>query len=187
MRVRQQRRAFTLMEIVLTMAIMVMIVAIGYPSFEALSSGIKVEGASDAVRGAWAEAQAHAVNEGRAYRFAVIPNKGNFRIAPDSSDYWGGSVPAPDDPDNAPLVLERALPKGMIFTGDGSTASAGGDDTVLAEGDSGSGQWVTTVVFLPDGTVSDDVDLTLRYENARPITLHLRALTGVVTAQRGEE
>jgi prepilin-type N-terminal cleavage/methylation domain-containing protein len=183
---RRQRRAYTLMEIMLVMAIMVIIVGIGYPSIEALSAGVKVEGASDAVRGAWAEAQARAVNEGRPYRFAVVPGKGNYRVAPDSSDYWGGGTPAADDPDNPPLVLEKSLPKGMVFTLDGAAPAADPrGETALPDDGVDPGQWSSTAVFLPDGTAQDDVDITLQLEGVQPITVHLRALTGVVTVQRG--
>ena len=42
-------------------------------------------------------------------------NKGNFRVAPDGNEYWSGrgEVPTDADPDNPPLVLEDALPKGI--------------------------------------------------------------------------
>jgi prepilin-type N-terminal cleavage/methylation domain-containing protein len=184
---RQRRRGYTLLEVVLTMAIMVMLAALGYPTLDSMYTGVKVEAASDAVRAAWAEAQAHAVNEGRAYRFAVVPGKGNYRVAPDSSDYWKGNTPTPDDPDNAPIVLENSLPKGIVFTTDGGPLpSDGGNDTALPNDGVGAGQWSTTAVFLPDGTAQDDADITLRLHDARPITVHLRALTGVVTVQRGD-
>jgi prepilin-type N-terminal cleavage/methylation domain-containing protein len=111
MTMRPRRRAVTLMELILVMALMVIIAAIGYPTIDAMYVGVKVEGASDSVRGAWSEAQAHAVNEGRPYRFSVIPGKGNFRVAPDGSDYWsGGNLPAPDDPENPPVVIQKSLP-----------------------------------------------------------------------------
>jgi Tfp pilus assembly protein FimT len=170
--VRQQRRAYTLMEVLLVMAVMIMILAVGYPAIDSYCEGLKVDAAADDVRGAWSEAQAQAVNEGRPYRFAVIPGKGNYRVAPHSDAYWtGGSPPSPDDPDNPPIILEKSLPDGVVFPSGGEAA----------------GQWSTQAVFLPDGTAEDDADITLRLDNSRPISLHLRALTGVVTVQRGED
>jgi prepilin-type N-terminal cleavage/methylation domain-containing protein len=184
---RQRRRGYTLMEIVLTMAIMVMLAALGYPTIDSLYTNVKVEAASDAVRAAWAEAQAHAVNEGRAYRFAVVPGKGNFRIAPDSSDFWTGSTPSQNDPDNPFVVDCKALPTGIVFTMDGSSPPpVGSSDTALPEDGVDPGQWHTAAVFLPDGTAQEDADITFQLDGTRPITIHLRALTGVVTVQRGE-
>src|SRR5947209_6241409 len=130
---RQRRRAYTLMEVMMVMAVMVMLSAIGYPAIDNFYTGVKVEAASDAVRAAWSEAQAHAVNEGRPYRFSVVPGKGNYRVAPDSADYWGGSLPTPEDPDNPPAVIEKSLPKGIVFTTNGEPVSLGSGETSLPD------------------------------------------------------
>src|SRR5262245_43682984 len=103
---RQRRRAYTLVEVTLVLALMVILAAIGYPSIDAMYTGGKVEGASDSVRAAWSEAQAHAVNEGRPYRFAMIPGKGNYRLAPHSDDYWSGGTPPRSGPDDTTIVLQ---------------------------------------------------------------------------------
>jgi type II secretory pathway pseudopilin PulG len=184
---RQRRRAYTLVEVTLVLALMVILGAVGYPSIEAMYAGVKVEGASDSVRAAWSEAQAHAVNEGRPYRFAVVPGKGNYRVAPDSADYWNGDNHPPLGEDNPAIVLEGSLPKGMVFTMSGSgSPPSGNEDTALADGAVSSGQWSTAAVFLPDGTAQDDCDITLELAGARPMVVHLRALTGVVTVERGD-
>jgi prepilin-type N-terminal cleavage/methylation domain-containing protein len=187
MRGRQRRRAYTLMEVLLVMGVMVMLAAIGYPAIDSFYVGVRVEASSDAVRAAWSEAQAHAVNEGRPYRFSVVPGKGNYRVAPDSADYWAGSTPEADDPENPPLVLEKSLPRGLIFTVNGEAPFDGNGETSLPDDGVASGQWSTMAVFLPDGTARDDADVTLRLDGARPITLHLRSLTGVVTVQRADD
>jgi prepilin-type N-terminal cleavage/methylation domain-containing protein len=174
---RQRRRAFTLMELMLTMAIMVMVAAVSYPSLDALYAGVKVDAAGDAVRAAWSQAEAHAINEGRPYRFAVMPGTGKYRVAPDSDAYWsgGGDTPASDDPDNPPMVLEDSLPEGINFAL--GNAGAGAD---------GSG-YAGTAVFLPDGSARDDVEINVGTGDAPGLTLRLRGLTGVVTVQRGGE
>ncbi len=182
----RSRRAYTLMEVMLVMAVMVMFAAIGYPAIDSLYSGVKVDAASDAVRTAWSEAKTHAVNEGRAYRFAVVPGKGNYRVAPDGSDYWSGSAPPQADPDNPAIVLENALPKGIVFTLNDATAGPTDGDTALPEGGVSSGQWSTVATFLPDGTADDDVKITLQMDGSRPTIISLRSLTGAVTVQRGE-
>jgi len=186
MMLRQRRRAYTLMEILLVMAVMVMFAAIGYPAIDNFYSGVKVEAASDAVRAAWSEAQAHAVNEGRPYRFAVVPGKGNYRVAPDGSDYWSGGTPPQSDADNPAIVLENSLPKGIVFTTEGGMAGPSNGETSLPDNGVSSGQWTTTAVFLPDGTAQDDVEITLQMDGSRPTTICLRSLTGAVTVQRGE-
>jgi prepilin-type N-terminal cleavage/methylation domain-containing protein len=182
---RNARRGYTLMEVMLVMAVILIISAISWPAMDSLYEGVKLEAASDALKAGWSEAQARAVNEGRPYRFSVIPGKGNFRVAPDSADYWLGSNPAPDDPENPPLVMEKSLPKGIIFTPNGEATPPSNGDTAYPDNAVPSGEWSTMAVFLPDGTAEDDCDVTLRISDSRPISLHLRAMTGVVTVQRG--
>ena len=184
--VRQRRRAYTLMEVMLVMAVMVMFVAIGYPAIDNFYSGIKLEAASDSVRAAWSEAQSHAINEGRPYRFAIVQGKGNFRVAPDGSDFWSGGTPPPQDAANPSLVLESSLPSPIVFTMDEGGAAPVEGESSLPDGAVSSGQWTTTAVFMPDGTAQDDLQITLRMGSSRPITISLRSLTGAVTVQRGE-
>ncbi len=194
MALRHRRRGYTLVEVTLVLALMVIMGAVAYPSIEAMSAGVKVEGASDSVRAAWSEAQAHAVNEGRPYRFAVVPGKGNYRIAPDSDSYFSGSPPARSGPDDQTVVVSGLLPKGMVFpNADGTVPSVGGnEDTQLPEDGIGQGQWATVAVFLPDGTAQngdrtqDDVDVLLQMPGVQSRVVHLRALTGVVTVERGD-
>jgi prepilin-type N-terminal cleavage/methylation domain-containing protein len=77
------RRGYTLFEVVLVMAIMVIIAALASPlMFEGLYGSTKVSAASDMVRAHWAECRHQAIEHGRPYRFAVVPNTGKFKIEP---------------------------------------------------------------------------------------------------------
>jgi type II secretory pathway pseudopilin PulG len=184
---RRSRGAYTLLEITLVMAIMVILGALSFPSIDAMYDGVKMDGATDSIRAAWSEAQAHAINESRPYRFAVVPGKGNYRVAPaDDSTFWSGGTPS-RGPDDQWVVREGSLPKGIVFPNpDGSTPPVGNEDTALPDGSVGPGQWVPTAVFLPTGTAEDDVDIPLRLEGVRSAIIHLRALTGVITVERGD-
>jgi prepilin-type N-terminal cleavage/methylation domain-containing protein len=186
--VRQRRRAYTMMEILLVMAVMVILAALSYPTVDSLYAGVKMEAASDSIHAAMSEAQAHAVNEGRPYRFAIVPGKGNYCVAPDDSEFWsGGGEPGGDDPENRPLFLQESLPKGIVLNHEGGVPPRSGDgETSLPDGAVPSNQWVKVAVFLPDGTAQDDADFGLFMDDARPTTFHLRALTGVISLQRGE-
>ena len=70
------RRGYTLLELVLVLAVVVMVSAIAYPSLKGMYGHYKMTGAVDSVRAAWAQARAHAIEEGRPYRFAVVPDTG---------------------------------------------------------------------------------------------------------------
>jgi prepilin-type N-terminal cleavage/methylation domain-containing protein len=170
---RRSRPAYTLLEMLLVLALLVILGALAYPSVEGMYAGVRLKAGADTLRGALAGARAHAMDEGRPYRFAVIPSRGNFRVAPDSADYWGGgSPPTPADPNNPPLVQEDTLPKGIAFTLD--EGAAGGGD---------AGGWMPIVTFLPDGTATDNRQFTLRLPGCRPVVVRLRALTGLVTIE----
>jgi prepilin-type N-terminal cleavage/methylation domain-containing protein len=170
---RRRRRAFTLLEVILVLALLVILGALAYPSVEGAYAGIRLRAGADALRAALAGARSHAMDECRPYRFCVIPGTGKYRVAPDSSAYWGGGdPPTPDDPNNPPLVLEASLPKDIAFTMD-EGAPSGGE----------AGGYMPVVTFLPEGEASDDRQFTLRLPGAKPIIVRLRALTGLVTIE----
>src|SRR5262245_36031751 len=80
------RPSFTLLEMVLVLALLVIMAAISLPAINEQYADYRVHAAADQVRARWADARTQAVNEGRAYRFAVVRNRGNFRVAPDSPE-----------------------------------------------------------------------------------------------------
>jgi prepilin-type N-terminal cleavage/methylation domain-containing protein len=172
--VGRARRGYTLLEMLLVLALLVILGALAYPSIDGMYGGVKLRAGADGVRGALMQARGHAIDETRAYRFAVIPGRGSYRVAPDSPDYWsGGDPPAPADPNNPPLVLEDKLPTGIVFVLGGG-ASGSGD----------AGSWAPVVTFLPEGPASADVDITIRLEGGRPLVVRVRAMTGTVSVVR---
>jgi Tfp pilus assembly protein FimT len=186
-----QRRSYTLLELVLVCAILVMVSALTFPSLDGMYGQYKMTAAIDTVRAAWSLAKAHALEEQQPYRFAVVPGQGNFRLAPDSGDYWGnGDPPAPDDPDNPPAIVEDALPRGVVFAMDSNNSAPPSDanaDTSAQVGQVSSSDWSTTAVFLPDGTARDDVQIVFQVKGTRPMVIQLRAVTGVVSVKPLEE
>jgi prepilin-type N-terminal cleavage/methylation domain-containing protein len=184
----QPRKAYTLMEVVLVVAIIAIVAGISYPNIMSMYSHYRLRAGSDIVRAGWVGARAHAVEEGQRYRFSVVSGKGNFRVAPDSPSYWSGALPD-FDRDNPPLIMEDSLPSGIVFTfeGDGAapaTGSDGGDSTV-AIGSVDPGMWQTVAIFEPDGTAQEDVTITLRSAGGRPVVVSLRALTAISSSKMG--
>jgi prepilin-type N-terminal cleavage/methylation domain-containing protein len=185
--VRTPRPAYTLFELMLVLVLLVLLAAIAYPSLDSLLGTFRMNAAADMLRANWADARAYAMNEGRAYRFAVLPNQGNFRVAPDSPDFWSGNDPAPDDANNPPLVVDDALPKGVRFATPDSYQSAAlyqTGESALPVGSVDPGSWSTIVTFLPDGTTKEDVEIVFTGGGARPLDIKLRALTGAVTVRQ---
>jgi len=181
----RRRPAYTLLELVLVIALLGILTALAYPSLDSMYGYYQLTAAADMVRAGWASARGRALDEGRPYRFAVVPNKGNFRVAPDSPDFWsGGDPPPPPDGSRPPLILSDTLPKGIRFaTPDAPAETDQSGDSSLPTDGVDSGSWSRPVVFLPDGTARDDAEIVFQARGARPILLKLRALTGAVTVK----
>jgi hypothetical protein len=169
------------------LAIMVVLAAITVPSLNDMYQDYVLASAADGVQAAWAEARGRAINEGRSYRFAVVPGYANFRIAPDGPAFWSGAGEAGPDSDEPALVLQDILPRGIRFVGaDGPALDPGflsGETALPADGVSPD-MWVPVVVFLPDGTATHDAEVFLQSKNTDLLRLRLRGLTTGVTADR---
>lgn len=185
-----RRNGYTLLELILVIAIIVLFAGVSIPSINGMYSHYRLLASSDAVRAGWVRARSHAIDEGQRYRFAVVPGKGNFRIAPDSPEYWGGSLPT-FDPNNPPLVLEDILPTPVTFAIEGSGGSRDDSDsagsTSIPVGQVNPGDWVGRAYFEVDGSAQDDVTITFESKGAGRVILSLRALTGISSVKNAAE
>ncbi|MBL8794216.1 MAG: hypothetical protein JNM56_09940 [Planctomycetia bacterium] len=182
------------MELLLVLALILLLVVIAYPSLDAMSGDLKLASAADQVRAAWTQARTRAVNEARPYRFALVPGKGNYRLAPDAPEFWAGDGSQPTDATvettERPLVLEQHLAKGVRFNmQDASTPVEldPGDDSFLPPGSVELSRYLPIVTFFPDGTSREDVSIVFSLKGARPLLLRLRGITGAVTVRPLDE
>jgi Tfp pilus assembly protein FimT len=179
------RRSFTLLEMVLVLAVVVILTALVLPSMATLYRQYKVAAAADSIKAAMTSARAQAVEDGQPYSFAILTGKSNFRVAPENPGYWaGGAPPAADSTGNKPFILEDHLPNSIIFTeGEHGALPDAEEDTVVSQ--VSAEQWKKVATFLPDGTARDDVTIVVRGHGGRPMIVTLRSFTGSVTARRG--
>src|SRR5436305_1973563 len=97
---RSTRRAFTLMEVLVVVAIIVVlagiviITALVYPSLETMYAQARVTAGADNFKAGLLTARARAVEEGVAYRVSIVLGKGNYRVAPERQSYWDGGGPS---------------------------------------------------------------------------------------------
>jgi Tfp pilus assembly protein FimT len=169
--VRSVRPAYTLLEIVLVLVLLVVLSAMALPAISSLQAGPRLNAAADLVHGRLNDARTRAIDERRGYRFAINEHTGAFKIAPDTTDYWDDASNAfpSAGKDATDWVVEEALPDKVAFgRGEGSTA--------------GSDGWQTVVTFRPDGTASDDVAVTLQSQGAGSTTIRVGAATGAIHA-----
>src|SRR5262245_17091932 len=101
----RRRGGYTLFELVLVLALLVVAAALAFPLIEPMMAENDITAARDMVRARWAEMRGRAMAEGRAYRFAVTENTGKFRVAPDDDAYWSGRADGQEE-DERPLIVE---------------------------------------------------------------------------------
>ena len=116
MTVRSPRAGYTLVEMVLVLAIIVLLAAITYPSLNGMYADLKVQAAADEVRAQCVTARTQAVNEGRPYAFAVMPGGDRSRVAPVDLTTGGaasdleGSAGEASAADNLAMGFHRSAP-----------------------------------------------------------------------------
>jgi type II secretory pathway pseudopilin PulG len=162
----------TLIELLLVMAILIALGAIAYPTLSAMYGDVRVKAAADEVRGAWTEARARAIEDGRTYRFSVEAGTGRFRVAPDAGEFWDGSGGGSGDENAAPPhIQEDGLPNGIVFE--------------VPPDLPGDGTWSTVAVFNPDGSCQADTEITLKDDDdSTPVVVRVRAMTGAISVRK---
>jgi prepilin-type N-terminal cleavage/methylation domain-containing protein len=177
--VTSRRTGYTLFELIITTAVIAITAAVTVPSLDSMYPSYKMNASVDAIRAAWAQGRAHAIEDGRPYRFAVSPGTGKYRLSADDDPADGGSQANDASQGRSSYTLEEELPKGVAF--------ALAQDQGEAQQSSSSSDGLSTVaVFLPDGTARDDAEITLRVTGTLPKSVKLRGLTGAVTVQQAD-
>jgi Tfp pilus assembly protein FimT len=168
--VARRRPAYTLIEVILVLTLLVVIGALAIPAIDAMQAGPRLTAATDMVRARLSEARVHAIEERLPYRFAVKNGTGIFRAAPDTSDFWDDGTGGPaGQGDGSGWVFDGTLPDKVTFTA-----------TNDGPGDSG-GEWQKVCTFQADGSAMQDAEVIFYTRGATPARLRLRAATGAVT------
>jgi prepilin-type N-terminal cleavage/methylation domain-containing protein len=165
-----RRSAFTLLELILVLALIVMVLAWAYPSLDAYVTDARLKAGADHLRARFAEARSHAILENQPYVFGVKPGESGYRLAPDDGTDSTANANPDDHPDS--VVVEDQMPNGIRFNLD--SASVAG---------ASSNGYVGILTFMPDGTCTDDKTIRLDLEGAVPIEISVRGLTGAVTVR----
>lgn len=162
-----RRSAFTIVELMVVLAIVLLLAAIMVPTLMGFWGNNKTKAAVDLVTGRLSDARGSAITHGRAYRVSTNPDGTQIRVAPDESE-------SPEEVVNEAATgeLNRTddLPKGVVLTPMSTTAD------VVTDG------WTTLAVFLPDGTCRDALtEFRIAETDGVAQVVRVRGLTGVWT------
>ncbi len=182
-RLAMHKRGFTLLELLLTLALLIIIFALAWPALVKPMANQRLRKAADRVRTDWARARVEAMSSGQTYI---------FRYAPESNRYWiqrhagADFTPEADDASTSGQT-ERLLPEDISFAAgqtrvDSRAATFQSDSSEIGGEPLEAGR-SKPILFYPDGTTSS-ARLMLKNKQNRRIELSLRGLTGIVMVGR---
>lgn len=173
---RRSRRGFTLLELCVVLAVILILGAVVGPTMFAMKGNTRTKAGADMIRGRMAEARAKAMEDGKPYRLAIASDGTKVRLAPDTLEATG-MMPTHDDENSGPLVREDDLPEKVA-------AHVVFDENDMTTQDKEG--WVRVATFLPDGTCKEDtVEVEIKEPGSTPYIVRLRGLTGAVTILHG--
>lgn len=164
----RRRRGYTILELLVVLAVLILLGAVILPSLTGFDGNTKQRAAADLVRQRLAEARAKAAERGVPFRLAVNTDMTRVRVAQDGDDF--AAHPASETPGFDSSVTEDKL--------DEATA-----EVQLEEGDERTPDeagWITVATVRPDGSVKEarHTVVAIRQKNFPPILVQVRGLTG---------
>jgi type II secretory pathway pseudopilin PulG len=193
---RIRRSAFTLMEMILVVAMLVAVVAMALPALRGPMEDQRLLKTADLIRAQWTRARATAMRTGRIHVFRYQVATDIYVVEPwyGDADYLEASsdataMPAPtgqlsvapgEDLPNLPLGVSGArLPTGIqFFAGETEVDARSSQMEQQGAMPAAGGDAPPPVVFYPDGSTSD-AKVVLTNERFF-VEVHIRGLTGMV-------
>jgi len=187
------RPGFTLLEILLALAVLVVVAALAMPALGPVLDTQRLNQGAELIRTKWMSTHIRSMRTGKMQMFRYELGGSKFRIEPwtaaeDSTEATEGD---PSDPLAAAGLApqELQLPDGVIFyAGDAKFENRSMDleeeATKMGGGDGVS--WSRPILFYPDGSTSSAFVLVAN-EKKQAIRVDLRGLTGSVTVREREK
>lgn len=192
------RKAFTLAEILLVLAVLVVIAAFAVPAVNGSLENYRLRKSADTIRSAFANARATASRTGVTHIFQYTPESAQYTIQPwtTGDEYLemstgptintGSAASAATSPLQA--VTVTPLPQGIQFHSVVTNSSLRDMRTMSTTGTtagalSGASLGPTPILFYSDGS-SSNATLTLKNGRGAFVEVKLRGLTGYSSASK---
>ncbi|MEW4561710.1 prepilin-type N-terminal cleavage/methylation domain-containing protein [Bremerella sp. JC770] len=189
-----ERRAFTLLELLLVLAILVVLVGLGTPAVLNSLKGHRLTISAEHVQTQFMQARVDAMESGRIRMFRFQQETGNFAVAPfvRSSDELENNLAGTSQGIGVSSVvldsveaetINGMLEEGVVFAGDNIEADIRSYTLEQEQGgDMDISGWSRPILFYPDGTASD-ATVFLRGDGGTITSVKLRGLTGIARVQ----
>ncbi len=171
MRKSTAREAFTLLELMLVMALLVIIGGLSFPLAKSMIMDARLSAAGDMVRARVADCRANAMEQGRPWRIGYLPGSQVIQLAPEDAADWDSEEKEPIKKEN---VMRAVLPRDVVFV---ENTDPGADAAAPA------GRWKIIGVYLADGSARDDATAYFGYPDTLPMRVRVRGLTGAVIVE----
>ncbi|MEZ6151297.1 MAG: prepilin-type N-terminal cleavage/methylation domain-containing protein [Pirellulaceae bacterium] len=192
--------AFTLLEVMLVLAIVAMIGAIAVPRMEAIYERYKLRGMANELRLIWDTARLDAMRTGQSQVFQCLPESGSYSVAPlvlqsDTASAGAGAtimlsggaqaetqsngfLTAVDPPSQSAKKLEEGITFVSCQVVGSQRAYAVAQDAQVSGNNDVNSQTVgQAVLFYPDGSTST-AEVRIQNERGDMRAVQLRGLTG---------
>ena len=181
------RGGFTLMELLLVLAVLVIITALAMPSLSGAMANQKLRKAGDLVRSEFARARNRSMRTGRIHVFRYLPGTGEYSLEPwyadddflESNVQTVGMAPVNADAVSSETVYVQ-LPDGITFSGLQVEFDARAMETVgeAMQSTSPTAGAPASILFYPDGQ-SSTARIVLSNQASYYLIIQLRGLTGI--------
>jgi prepilin-type N-terminal cleavage/methylation domain-containing protein len=165
---RAARRGYTLFELLVVMAIIIILAIIIVPSLGAFRGDSRQRAGADMISAELATARSRAKEEGRPYRVALSEDHTRIRRAPDDPNF--DNTTAASEPGGTATAVEYAF---QYVTAE-IIADPSNTNTPVPLANNG---WVTLATVQPDGTCLESSALIAIKEDNATIYMRLRGLT----------
>lgn len=175
MKADRYRAAFTLVELLLVLALVVVLAAFVAPSLTGTLSRVRLDGAAEQVRTAWADARLEALRTGTPVAFQCRLGSGEYTVSllENAAAALGGSTESADQGQLADDDYEDLGEVKFEQLSLGTPTDPVVDPAIVA-----------CLVFRPDGA-TDDAFAILRATDGRQRRVLLRGLTCAATIDDG--
>lgn len=180
------RPGFSLVELVLVIAIMIVVAAMAAPAIQRTFSRQALQKGADRVRVAMGQARVKAIKTGEEHCVFYTPTGSWFNVAPFASFQEQASIASRRQQNfedgNYSNFEDDLLPKGVKFAASATGANSR-DLTTMQDSSAEADGSIGMILFYPDGT-SQDAKVVVENEKQLFIQIQLRGLTGIARTVR---